>query len=124
MRKNSVKNTRVNEMVRSELASIIRNELKDPRVAVMTSVTHVNVATDLKTCKVGISVLGTEEEKKDTLDALVSAAGFIRRQLATSLNLRNTPELFFYSDGSIEYGVNMSKKIDEVMRDASRERSE
>ena len=118
MRKHSVKNTRVNEAVRAELARIIRGELKDPRIALMTSVTHVEVATDLKTCKAGISVLGTEEEKRDTLDALRQAAGFIRRELAAGLNLRNTPEIQFYPDGSIEYGVAMSKKISEVMGNA------
>ena len=124
MRKNSVKNTRINEAVRAELSRIIRNELKDPRIAVMTSVTHVNVATDLKTCKVGISVLGTEEEKNSTMEALFSAAGFIRRALASGLNLRNTPEVMFYADGSIEYGVEMSRKISEVLGNASEAGSE
>ena len=123
MRKNSLKNTRVNEAVREELSKIIR-ELKDPRIALMTSVTHVSVAPDLKTCKVGISVLGSEEEKLNTMDGLAAAAGYIRRSLAGSLNLRNTPELTFYADGSIEYGVNMARKIDEVRGHASETGSE
>ena len=80
----------------------------------MTSVVAVEVAPDLKTCKAYISVLGDEEAQKDTLEGLKSAEGYIRKQLASSINLRNTPEIKFYIDQSIEYGVNMSKLIDEV----------
>ena len=115
MRKNSVKNTRVNEAVREELSRIIRTEIKDPRIAMMTSVTSAVVAPDLKTCRVMISVLGDEQQKKDTMDGLRSAEGFVRRALARSLNLRNTPELRFVLDESIEYGVRMSKIIDDVV---------
>ena len=115
MRKNSVKNTRVNEAVREELSKIIREEIKDPRIAMMTSVTSVIVAPDLKTCRVMISVLGDDQKKKDTMAGLKSAEGFVRRMLAKTLNLRNTPELRFELDESIEYGVRMSKIIDEVM---------
>ena len=115
MRKNSMKNLRVNEEVQHELSSIIR-ELKDPRIAMMTTVTEVNVATDLKTCKAYISVLGDEQSKKDTMEGLRSAAGFIRRELAHSLNMRNTPEITFKLDTSIERGVEMSHLIDEVMQ--------
>ena len=88
----------------------------------MTSVTAVDVATDLKTCKVYISVLGNEEEKQETMKALENAMGFIRRALASNLNLRNTPELRFIEDDSIEYGVNMSELIDKVIdKDAGSE---
>ena len=115
MRKNSVKNTRINGEVRRVLAEIIRGEIKDPRISPWTSVVDVEVAPDLKSCKVRISVLGDEEARKNTLDGLQSAEGFIRKRLAATVNLRNTPELFFVMDQSIEYGVNMSRKIDEVM---------
>ena len=81
----------------------------------MTSVVQVEVAPDLKQAKVYISVLGDEQSAKDTLLGLRSAASFMRGQLAKSLNLRNTPELHFILDQSIEYGVNMSKKIDEII---------
>ena len=114
MRKNSIKNTRINGEVQRELSSIIRNEIKDPRIAMMTSVTGAAVAPDLKTCKVYISVLGEEKAKADTLSGLRSAEGYIRRMLAKNLNHRNTPELTFVLDESIEYGVNMSKLIDTV----------
>ena len=115
MRKNSVKNTRVNGEVQRVLAEIIRGEIKDPRISPWTSVVSVEVAPDLKSCKAWISVLGDEEARKSTLEGLKSAEGYIRRQLAKTINLRNTPELSFVMDQSIEYGVNMSHKIDEVM---------
>ena len=114
MRKNSVKNTRINGEVLKELSNIIRSEIKDPRINPMTSVVAVEVAPDLKTCKAYISVLGDEKSQKDTITGLKSAEGFIRMKLAKSVNLRNTPEIKFILDQSIEYGVNMSKMIDEV----------
>ena len=114
MRKNSVKNTRINGEVLKELSNIIRSEIKDPRINPMTSVVAVEVAPDLKTCKAYISVLGDEESQKDTITGLKSAEGYIRRQLARTVNLRNTPEIRFILDQSIEYGINMSKLIDEV----------
>ena len=98
MRKRSIKNTRVNTEVQHELSNIIRGGLKDPRVAPWTSVVAAEVAPDLKTCK-----------------------AYIRRELARTLNLRNTPEIKFVLDQSIEYGVNMSKKIDEVTKDLKTE---
>jgi ribosome-binding factor A len=116
MRKNSIKNTRINGEVMRELSNIIRGEIKDPRIHPMTSVVAVEVAPDLKTCKAYISVLGDEAAQADTLKGLKSAEGYIRRELARSINLRNTPEIHFILDQSIEYGVNMSKRIDEVAR--------
>ena len=125
MRKNSIKNTRINGEVQKELSSIIRGEIKDPRLHPMTSVMAVEVAPDLKTCKAYISVLGNQEAKEATIRGLNSAEGYIRRQLARNLNLRNTPEIRFILDESIEYGVNMSKLIDDVAkRDASLGKSE
>ena len=115
MRKNSIKNTRINGEVQKVLAEIIRKEIKDPRISPFTSVVAVEVAPDLKNCKVWISVLGGEDACKKTLEGLNSAMGFIRRELAHTINLRNTPEITFVMDQSIAYGVNMSHKIDEVM---------
>ena len=112
MRKNSVKNTRVNGEVQRVLAEIIRGGLKDPRISPWTSVVAVEVAPDLKSCKAWISVLGDEEVRKSTLQGLKSAEGFIRRELARTIN---TPDITFVMDQSIEYGVNMSHKIDEVI---------
>ena len=92
MRKNSVKNTRINAEVQRELSRIISREIKDPRINPMTSVVEAVVTPDLKYCKAYISVLGDQ-------------------------NLRNTPEITFIMDQSIEYGVTMSKKIDDVVKD-------
>lgn len=114
MRKNSIKNTRVNAEVQHELANLIREGIKDPRIHPMTSVTAVEVAPDLKTCRAYISVMGNEEAKNNTIAGLKCAEGYIRRQLAKNINLRNTPEIRFILDESIEYGVAMSKLIDEV----------
>ena len=114
MRKNSIKNIRINGEVQKELSNIIRGEVKDPRSHPLTSVTSVIVAPDLKTCKAFISVLGDEAQAADTLAGLRSAEGFIRSQLARNLNLRNTPEIRFILDESIAYGVEMSRKIDEL----------
>ena len=120
MRKNSIKNTRVNTEVLRELSNIIRNEIKDPRIHPMTSVMAVEVAPDLKTCKAYISVFGNQEAQEETMVGLKSAESYVRRQLARNLNLRNTPEIRFLLDQSIEYGVHMSKLIDEVAKkDAS-----
>ena len=105
MRKNSVKNTRINGEVQRVLAEIIRGGLKDPRISPWTSVVAVEVAPDLKSCKAWISVLGDEEVRKSTLQGLKSAEGFIRRELARTINLRNTPDITFVMDQSIEYGV-------------------
>ena len=115
MRKNSVKNTRINGEVQRVLAELIRGGIKDPRIAPMTSVVSVEVAPDLKTCKAWISVLGDEKAQEDTLAGLKSAEGYIRNQLARTINLRNTPQITFIMDQSIAYGVNMSKLIDEVV---------
>ena len=95
MRKNSVKNTRINGEVMRALADIIRGEIKDPRIGLMTSVVAVEVAPDLKTCKVYVSVLGDEDTKERTLKGLEHSKGYIRRMLAQNLNMRITPELFF-----------------------------
>lgn len=121
MRKNSIKNTRVNMEVQRELSNIVRAGIKDPRVAPMTSVVSVEVAPDLKTCKAYISVLGDEKAQADTLKGLQSAEGYIRRELARSLNMRNTPEIRFVLDQSIEYGVMMSKMISDVTKDLPEE---
>lgn len=124
MRKNSIKNTRINAEVQKELSNIIRGEIKDPRIHPMTSVMAVEVAPDLKTCKAFISVLGSEEAKQSTIRGLKSAEGYIRRQLAKNLNLRNTPEIRFILDESIEYGVNMSKLIDDVITEQEEKHTE
>lgn len=116
MRKNSIKNVRINAEVQRALSSIIRDEVKDPRISPLFSVTKVYVAPDLKTCKAYISVLGSQEQLDATVSGLKSAEGFIRMRLARTVNLRNTPEIRFIGDDSIAYGVDMSHKIDELVK--------
>lgn len=124
MRKRSVKNNRINEEVLRGLSEIIRSELKDPRIADFVSVLSVEVAPDLKTAKAYISVLGSEEDCERTMEGLKASAGFIRRELAHRINLRNTPEIIFISNSSISYGIKMSKLIDEVIAKDAKESDE
>ena len=115
MRKNSIKNTRINMEVQRELSEIIRTEVKDPGLNdVMVTVVSVEVTPDLKYCKAYISVLGSDEAAREALAGLKRAVGFIRKELARRVNLRNTPEIHFIADQSIAYGVKMSRLIDQV----------
>ena len=114
MRKNSVKNIRVNAEVMRVIAEAIRF-LKDPRIAPFTSVTDVIVAPDLKTCKVFVSVLGDDAALDRTMEGLHSAAGHIRSVVAKELNMRKTPELIFLPDQSASYAIHISQRIDEVI---------
>ena len=124
MRKNSIKNTRINMEVQRELSKVISQEMKDPRIDPMTSVIAVEVTPDLKQAKVFVSVLGSDEKKQATLEGFKSATPFIRKHLASTINLRNTPELTFFMDESIAYGVNMSKLIDDVTKDLEEDDNE
>ena len=116
MRKGSIKSDRINAEVRRELSNIIQNEIKDPRIHPLTSVVSAEVTTDLKYCTVRISVMAGEEEREKTMEGLKKAAPYIRRELARTVNLRNTPELKFVSDTGIENGIYMSELIDEVTK--------
>ena len=124
MRKNSIKYSRMNGEVQREISKIIARDIKDPRINPMTSVVSVDVTPDLKYAKVFVSVLGNDEEKEKTRRGLASASSHIRSLLAKSLNLRNTPELTFMIDDSIEYGINMSKKIDELIEKEAKSEEE
>ena len=116
MRKNSLKSTMINSEVMKTVSEIIRGDVKDPRVAPMTSVPDAEVTTDLKYATIYVSVLGDDEQSKKTLQGLKSSSGFIRKELARRLNLRNTPELKFVLDESLAYGMKMDKLIDEVIK--------
>ncbi len=111
---------RINADAQKELARIVRN-LKDPRIPLMTSVMAVRVTEDLKFAKVYISVLGDEQVKKDAIKALTSAAGFCRRELAKMLDLRNTPQLIFQLDDSIEYGTKINNILKEINKEQGNE---
>lgn len=105
---------RINDEIKREVSEIIRSELKDPRVGVITSVIKVETTNDLKYCKIYVSILGDDEQKKETMEGLKNASGFIRKQIAVRINLRNTPELKFVLDNSLEYSFKISKIINEI----------
>ena len=112
---------RINEEVRRELSEILRNEVKDPRIdAPLLSVLKADTTRDLKYCKVYISILGDPKMREETAQALKQASGFVRRELAARLNLRNTPELKFIMDDSIEYSIHIAK----MLKDYSTEKPE
>ena len=121
MAKNDTRLNRINEELKKEISHVLTFELKNPNVTGLLSVTRAKITPDLKYARAYISVLGSPEEGKDTIKGLKSAEGYIRHQLAQRVNLRNTPELTFVLDQSIEYGINMSKKIDEVTKDLHRD---
>ena len=100
---------RISEEIKREISIIIQNELKDPRLAKMISVTSVDVTRDLRYAKVYVSVLGNEDEKRDSCSGLKSAAGYIRREIGRRIQLRYTPEIIFELDDSIERGVYINK---------------
>lgn len=112
--KNNTRMIRINDEIKKEVSEILRSEIKDPRVGVMTSVLKVETTNDLKYCKLYVSVLGNDKEKDEVMLGLKNAGGFIRKELAARINLRNTPELKFILDDSLEYSIKMSKLIDEV----------
>lgn len=105
---------RINDEIKKELSEIIRAELKDPRVAALTSVIKVDTSTDLKYCKVSISVMGDENDKKAAMEGVKNAGGFIRKLIAERVNLRNTPQFTFVLDDSVEYSIKISKIINEI----------
>ena len=106
---------RIDEEYRKEISHIIGYELKNPNATGLISVTKVKVTNDLKFAKVYVSILNSKNINK-TMEGLNSALGYIRRELAHTVNLRNTPEIQFILDDSIEYGVEMSKKIDDLQK--------
>ncbi len=112
---------RINDEILRELANIIRQELKDPRIGAMTSVVKVDTTNDLKYCKVSVSVLGEAKQKEDVMHGLKNAQGFIRKLIASRINLRNTPEFKFILDDTLEYAIKLTKLIEEVNKPVNEE---
>jgi len=109
--------SRISEEMKREISDIIHNDLKDPRLPTLVSITMVNVTKDLRYAKVYASVMGSDEEKKNALSALKSAAGFIRREVGQRMKIRYVPEIQFELDNSIEYGVYINKLINDTMKE-------
>ncbi len=116
MKKNT-RISRINDEILKEVSQIIRGELKDPRIGVLTSVVSVDTTEDLKYCKIFVSVLGNDDEKNNVMVALKNAAGFVRRLLAQRINLRATPELTFKLDESAEYAIHMDQLLNQIAKE-------
>jgi ribosome-binding factor A len=105
---------RINDVIARTAADIIRSEMADPRIGAVVSVIRAEVTSDLKYCKIWVSVPGDDERQSETMAALQKASGFIRRRIAETVNLRHTPEITFIYDDSIAHGMRMRKLIDEA----------
>lgn len=111
---------RIAEEIRKTVSELLTRGLKDPRINSMTTVTKVDVTGDLRYANIYISVLGDVSEKKETLEGLESAKGFIRNQIGHNIDLRYIPEPVFHLDESIEQGIYMSKLIEKVKEEDSK----
>ena len=111
MSKNETRLGRINEELRKEISNIITFELKDPNITGLISITKVKVTPDLKYAKVYVSIINAKNNEK-TMQGLKDSSGFIRTQIAKTVNLRVTPQLVFEFDDSIEYGM----KIDSIIK--------
>ena len=116
--KNKQRMTRINDEIARAAADIIRFEMSDPRIGTVVSVVKAQTTSDLKYCKISVSIL-EESENEQCMSALSNAAGFIRKRVAEKLNLRHTPEITFVLDDSIAYAMRMHRLIDEVNRSDS-----
>ena len=116
MQKNNNRFERINEELRKEISNIISFELKNPNATGLISITKVKVTNDLKFAKVYVSILNSKNVK-DTLAALKKSSGFIRSEIAKKINLRQTPELIFELDDSMEYGAKIDTILKNIMKD-------
>ncbi len=108
---------RVNNLIRNEISELLQRQVKDPRLGDFVAVTEVSTTADLRHARIFVSCICSEEEKQDTLSALVAASGFLRNELARRLRLRRIPELSFQWDDSIERGAHLQALIDKVIED-------
>jgi ribosome-binding factor A len=107
---------RVAEEIRNVVADVLRNDIRDPRLPEIVSVTYVKVTRDLSHATLYYSAFGSEEDKAECDKAVQSASSFIRREIARRIKLRIAPELHFKRDESIEHGMRMDKLIDETLK--------
>jgi ribosome-binding factor A len=102
---------RVAEQMKKDISIIIASEIKDPRVAGLTSITDVELSKDLRYASIYVSIFGSEAEKEETLQTLIRASGFIRSEIGRRIRLRYIPEINFYMDNSLEYGAHIERVI-------------
>ena len=113
----NIRSQRINEEFRREIEDILSHNMKDPGLAALASVVRVEATRDLSNAKVYVSVMGSEKDRSESMEALHRAGGFIRRELAGRIKLRRVPNLVFISDDSIEYAVDMAQKIAQVIKE-------
>ena len=112
--KTNTRMIRINDEIKKEVSTILRGDLKDPRVGVITSFLKVDTTNDLKYCKIFVSILGDDEKKEEVMQVLNRASGFVRSLIAKRINLRVTPEIKFILDDSLEYSFKINKIIREI----------
>lgn len=105
---------RINDEIARVVSNVIRSELSDPRIGLVVSVLGAETTQDLKHCKIRVSILGSDDERDKAMEGLKRAAGFIRKRVAETVNLRLTPEIKFVYDDAIEHGMRMRKLIEDV----------
>jgi len=115
---------RVNHTIQRELGTLISEELNDPRLSPMTSVTQVEVNRDLSIAKAYITVLGTDEERENSLEALRSAATRLQMLISQRIEIRKMPRLTFILDDQLQTGADMDQLIDKAIAEDSRRHSD
>ena len=113
---NKTRIRRIASELQKEISVMINQDLKDSRIAPITSITEIDLTDDLQSAKVYISVLGTKKEKEDTMEGLVHSKGYIKKELGNRMNLRHIPELYFILDEQLEKAMRMDKLISEVIK--------
>jgi len=111
---NKTRLQRIDDEIMKEVAELIRDGLKDPRLNRLITVTRVKTTSDLRYCKIYVSVMGTADEKAETMEGLSHSAGFLRTQIAARINLRQTPEITFVLDDSLDESIRISKILDGI----------
>ena len=113
---NKTRIKRIASELQKEISVLINQDLKDSRIAPITSITEIDLTDDLQSAKVFISVLGSHKEKEDTMEGLLNSKGFIKKELGNRMNLRHIPELYFILDEQLEKAMRMDKLISEVIK--------
>lgn len=115
---------RLNSIIQQEISDLLRDQINDPRLTTLISITEVSISTDLRHAKVFVSTLGDNVNKDEILQGFTAATGFLRSQLANRLQLKHTPELSFHFDDSIEHGAEVLKLIEQVSSEDTKNEDE
>lgn len=115
---------RVSNLIRQEISELLREQVNDPRLVSLISVTRVSTSRDLRHAKVFVSTLGDETNKSELLQGFTAASGFLRRELARRLRLKHIPELSFHFDDSIERGAEVLRLIEQATSNSTEDEDE